>query len=173
MGGYEMKLSKRLEDALNTQINLEIEAAYTYKGMEQYFLEAGMAQYAHFFNEHVKEELEHAGDFKKFIEDVDGHVVFKAINAVSTEYDSAQHAFEAAMDHEKKISASIIGILEIAIEEKHYAAENFLRTYVDEQVEEEDLFRSLLDAIKLAGAKGVAHYHLRDLLKHDDEEDEE
>lgn len=166
-----MKLSEKLEAALNKQINLEIEAAYTYKGMEQYFRETGMSQYAHFFNEHVKEELEHAGDFKSFIEDVDGHVVYLPIQGVATEYDSAQDVFEVALEHEKMISASIIEILEIAIEEKHYAAENFLRTYVDEQVEEEDLFRGVLDAIKLAGAKGVAHYNLRDILKHEEEEE--
>lgn len=168
-----MKLSERLEAALNKQVNLEIHAAYTYKGMEQYFKEEGYLQYAHFFNEHTKEELEHADDFKTFIEDVDGHVEFLALEGVPTTYDSPKAALEAAMEHEKMISASIIEILEIAIEEKHYAAENFLRTYVDEQVEEEDLFRSLMDAVKLAGDRGAAHFNLAQILKHEDEDEDD
>ena len=163
-----MKLSKRLEEALNKQINMELEAAYTYKGMEQYFREEGLPQYAHFFEEHTKEEIEHAEDFRNFIEDVDGHVVYLPLEAVATEYSSAKEVFEAALEHEKKISASIIAILELAMEEKHYAAENFLRTYVDEQVEEEDLFRSVLDAINHAGPKGASHFNLNQILKHED-----
>jgi ferritin len=166
-----MKLSKKLMAALNKQVNLEMHAAYTYKGMEQYFREEGYPQYAHFFNEHTKEELKHAGDFKTFIEEVDGHVEFMTLEGVPTEYASPKAALEAAMDHEKMISASIISILEIAIEEKHYAAENFLRTYVDEQVEEEDLFRSVMDAMKHAGEKGAAHFNLGQILKHEHEED--
>jgi ferritin len=163
-----MKLSERLEKALNKQVNMEMHAAYLYKGMEQYFKENGYAQYAHFFNEHVKEELKHANDFESFIEDVDGHVEFFSIEGVVTEYASPKAAFDAAMEHEKEISASIIGILEIAIEEKHYAAENFLRTYVDEQVEEEDLFRSVQDAMALAGERGAAHFNLSQILRHED-----
>jgi ferritin len=163
-----MELSKRLEEALNKQINLELGAAYTYKGMEQYFREEGLPQYAHFFEEHTKEEIEHAEDFRNFIEDVDGHVVYLPLEGVSTEYSSPKEAFEAALDHEKMISASIRDILEIAIEEKHYAAENFLRTYIDEQVEEENLFRSVLEAIKHAGEKGAAPFTLSQILKHED-----
>ena len=151
-----MKLSERLEKALNKQVNMEMHAAYLYKGMEQYFKENGYAQYAHFFNEHVKEELKHANDFESFIEDVDGHVEFFSIEGVVTEYASPKAAFDAAMEHEKEISASIIGILEIAIEEKHYAAENFLRTYVDEQVEEEASADEVVQNLKLAqGAPGA------------------
>lgn len=166
-----MKLSAKLEAALNKQVNLEIHAAYTYKGMEQYFREEGLNQFAHFFHEHTKEELEHANDFKTFIEEVDGHVEFLALEGVATEYESPKAAVEAAMEHEKMISASIISILEIAIEEKHYAAENFLRTYVDEQVEEEDLFRGLQDAMKHAGDRGAAPFGLMEILKHEHEED--
>lgn len=163
-----MELSKRLLDALNKQINLELGAAYTYKGMEQYFREEGLPQYAHFFEEHIKEEIEHSEDFRNFVEDVDGHVVYLPLEGVASEYKSAQEVFEAALDHERMISASIRDILEIAIEEKHYAAENFLRTYIDEQVEEEDLFRSILNAIKYSGEKSVAHFNLMQLLKHED-----
>ncbi len=167
-----MKLSARLQDAFNHQINLEIGSAYIYKGMEQFFREEGLPQYAHFFNKHTLEELEHADDFKTFVEDVDGHIVYHPIEGVATEFASPREVFEVALNHEKLISASIINLLEIAIEEKHYAAENFLRTYVDEQVEEENLFRSLLDAIKHSGEKGASPFTLMQLLKHEEEDEE-
>lgn len=165
-----MKLSEKLQAALNKQVNLELHAAYTYKGMEQYFREEGYPQFAHFFGEHTKEELKHANDFKHFIEEVDGHVVFLPIEGAATEYASIKAALDAAMDHEKMISASIISILEIAIAEKHYAAENFLRGYVDEQVEEEDLFRSLIGAVEHAGERGASPFALGQILQHNHED---
>lgn len=160
-----MKLSERLEKALNEQIKMELEAGYKYMGMEQHFRENTMPGFASFFNRHAQEEREHAEDFRVFIEDVDGHVEFLPLEGQPTEYNSALEIFEAALDHEKKVSASIKNLLEIAIEEKNYAAENFLRTYVDEQVEEEDLFRGILDMVKFAGDDKAALFTVDGILQ--------
>lgn len=160
-----MELSKNLQDALNKQVAMELEAAYKYIGMEQYFREKSMDDFAKFFGDHAVEEREHAEDFRTFIEDVDGHVEFLSIEEQPTVYNSALEVFEAALEHEKVVSASIKDILEIALEENNYATENFLRTYVDEQVEEEDLFRSVLDLVKFAGEDKAALLVVGDKIK--------
>lgn len=160
-----MKLSDKLQKALNEQVAMELEAAYKYLGMEQYFREISLPGFAKFFGDHALEEREHAEDFRVFVEDVDGHVEFYGIEEQPTVYNSALEVFEAALAHEKKVSASILKILELAIEENNHAAENFLRTYVDEQVEEEDLFRGILDLVRFAGDNKVALLYVDDRIK--------
>lgn len=159
-----LKLSERLERALNEQVRLEMEAAYIYRGISQYFSELGTKGFEHWFNEHVKEEIEHAQDFIDFVEEMKGHVLFGALPEVATEYNSIEAAFETAYEHEQEISKSIVNILEIAIEEKNYAAENFLRTYVDEQVEEEDLFLGILEMVRYAGDDRAAIFEVDKIL---------
>src|SRR5699024_3831847 len=102
-----MKLSENLQNALNKQISLELEAAYKYLGMEQYFRERSLDGFAKFFGDHAVEEREHAEAFRVFIEDVDGHVEFLAIEEQPTVYGSALETFQAALEHEQLISKSI------------------------------------------------------------------
>lgn len=146
-----MKLSEKLEKALNDQVRFEYEAAAVYNGMRIYLEDLGAPGATNWMTKQVHEEFEHAQDFIDFIQEVDGEVKgIGSIPEVPCEYDGLLGVWEAGLEHEKEISASIRNILEIAIEEKHYAAENFLRTYIDEQVEEEDNFRSVIEMIKLA-----------------------
>lgn len=42
-------------------------------------------------------------------------------------------------------------IVLLAIEEQDFATENFFRTFVDEQVEEEALFGGVVDRLKMSG----------------------
>ncbi len=145
------KLSDKLEKALNNQVTLEYDSAFIYRGMEIFFQDMGAKGTTHFFNQQTKEEVEHAEDFTQFILDVGGKIDIGGLNKPATEYKSFLEVFEAALAHEKVVTESIRGILEIAIEEKNYAAENFLRKYVDEQVEEEDTFTGLVDQLKWIG----------------------
>lgn len=159
-----MKLSKRLNDELNRQIQMEYESAYKYNGMRLYFKSLGIPGATHWMELQTMEETHHAEDFIDFILDVDGEVETHALAEQPTRYESILDVFEKGLEHEKEISASIISILDIAIEEKNYAAENFLRTYVDEQVEEEDNFRGVIDMIKLAGDNESALFKVDSIL---------
>ena len=155
-----MKLSKKLEKALNKQVAKEYEAAYVYNGMRIYLDDFGVPGATHWMTLQTKEEIEHAEDFIQFIKSVDGQVELAEIKAETTEYDGLASVCEAVLKHEKGITKSIEEILALAIEEKNYAAENFLRTYVDEQVEEEDNFRDVLELIQLAGDDKAAMFQV-------------
>lgn len=159
-----MKLSEKLLNELNKQVTLELESSYIYYGMKTYFSNLGIPGATHWFDLQYKEEIRHAEDFIAFIEEMDGKVVLGELKKPSTEYKSILDVFETGLEHEKLISKSISDILEIAIEEKNYAAENFLRTYIDEQLEEEDNFRSQIDLIKLAGDDKAAFFKVDSIL---------
>lgn len=145
------KLSEALEKEFNRQITLEYDSAYIYRGMEVFFQDMGAKGITNFFHVQTNEEVEHAEDFTQFVLDVGGSVELGELNKPATEYNSLLEVFEAALEHEKKVTESIRSILELAIEEKNYAAENFLRKYVDEQVEEEDTFVGLVNLLKWIG----------------------
>jgi ferritin len=49
----------------------------------------------------------------------------------------------------------IDNIVSMSIEEKDYATENFFRTFVDEQVEEEATASGIVDKLKKAGESGI------------------
>lgn len=159
-----MKLSKNLEKMFNEQIQKELESAYIYKGMESYFAELGINGFTHFMKHQAAEEVEHAEAFMNFVREVDGHVVLDALNTPAVDYGSILEVFEKAYEHEQFISKSIDDLLTVAIEEKHYGAENFLRKFVTEQIEEEDTFRGIVDLFKFAGDDKAAIMKINDML---------
>lgn len=160
-----MKLSNRLNDALVEQVRLEYEAAWLYNGMRIFLDDLGAVGATKWMTAQVYEEMHHAQDFIDFIMEADGEIdAVGGIDAASCDYDGLLSVWEAGLDHEKKITKSITNILEIAIEDKNYAAENFLRTYVDEQLEEEDNFRNVIELIKLAEDDKAAIFRVDAIL---------
>lgn len=159
-----MKLSDKLLKAFNEQIQKEYDSAYIYKGMEMYFADLGIDGFKHFFNKQAKEEVEHAEKFENFVWEVDGKVELEALNKPEQNYNSIVDVFKAGLEHEKFVSQSIRDLLAIAIEEKHYAAENFLRGFVDEQVEEEDTFRGIVDMLEFVGDDKAAIFKINSML---------
>ncbi len=153
-----MTFSKTLLEGFNAQIQKEYDSSYIYTGMELYFKNLGIPGFEHFFKLQAKEEKEHAEDFTNFVFDMNESVELFALNKPKTAYNSVLEVFEAALEHEKFISKSIADLLVLAIKESNFAAENFLRKYIDEQVEEEATFQSIVDTIKFLGDDKAALY---------------
>lgn len=159
-------LSKKLEIALNKQINFEFFSAYTYQYITTFFKDRGLNGFATWFKAQAKEEVAHAQKFIDFIQDRDGHVVFEEIKAVKPDLvSSVKGAIEYSLAHEKMVSGAIYDLLTLAIEEKDYATENLLRWFIDEQVEEESTFRGILDAVVFLNDNPVGIYELDKKLK--------
>lgn len=160
-----MKLSKELNDALVEQVRLEYEAAWLYNGMRIFLEDLGAVGATRWMTAQVHEEFTHAQDFINFIMDADGEInQVGGLDATNCDYEGLQDVWETGLEHEKKITRSITDILEMAINEKNYAAENFLRTYVDEQLEEEDNFRNVIELIKLAEDDKGAMFRVDSIL---------
>jgi ferritin len=73
---------------------------------------------------------------------------------------SFKNLFEIGLKHEKAVTKSIHKMYEVALKEKDYAAVNFLNWFVEEQVEEEDQFNTILGKIKLIEEHGGSIYML-------------
>jgi ferritin len=151
-----MAMSEQLRDAFNEQIALEFSAAYTYLAMAAYFEEENLTGMAHWMTMQHEEELVHARKFFQFMLDRDAGVHLGAIAEPKQDYGSAVEAFEAALAHERKVSAAIHQLYRMADEESDYASMPLLSWFIDEQLEEEASVGRILDRVKLAGDNPAA-----------------
>ena len=137
-------ISKRLEEAINAQINAELWSAYLYLSMSAYCQDKGYTGIANWFAIQFKEEQDHAQIFYNYLVSRGGRVLLQPIAAVETEWASPLAAFEATYEHEQKVTSLINNLMQIAVEEKDFASQSRMQWFIDEQVEEEE---SALDII--------------------------
>lgn len=74
-----------------------------------------------------------------------------AIAKPQTEWKTPLEAFEAAFAHEQHITSRIDGLMTLAVSEKDYASQSFLKWFVDEQVEEEAHADEVVQKLKMTG----------------------
>ncbi len=153
-------LSEKMEGSLNNQLNAELYSAYLYLSMAAYFESKGLSGFAKWMEAQAKEEQAHAEKFYNYIQERDGRVVLKAIEAPPVEWESVIDVFEYTKNHESKVTSMINDLVDLAMGEKDHATNNFLQWFVEEQVEEEDSVRKILDELKLVGTTGGGMFML-------------
>lgn len=153
-----MRLSKKMEIALNKQINEEFWSAYLYLSMSTHFASKGKPGVAKWFKDQFDEEQEHAVKLMDYVVEREGVVTLEPIKKVHNEWKSVLHAFEETLAHEKVVSGFINELVGLAREEKDYATENMLQWFVSEQVEEESTAQGLIDALTMIGDNGFGLY---------------
>jgi ferritin len=94
--------------------------------------------------------------FIDFVNERSGRVILTAIEAPETEWDSPLSAFEGTLQHERKVTALINDLVELAVAEKDHAAQVFLQWFVTEQIEEESAAEAIVANLRLGGDSGVA-----------------
>lgn len=151
-------ISDRLAEAINEQLNFELESGYVYKGMEAYFGNEGLDGFQHFMKLQAEEEYEHHQKFADFLYDVDKKVSYKEIPAATNEYASPKAVIDAALKHEQEVTKRIRNLYEIAMEEKDYDAFKILDWFLTEQIEEESTFRGILDRYELLNESATTTY---------------
>lgn len=142
-------LSKKVEDALNEQLNAEMFSAYLYLAMTAYFESRSLDGFANWMRIQAREELMHALKFYDFINERDGRVTLKAVGAPTKEWKTPLSVFEAAYEHEGKITDLINQLMNLAIKESDHATQIFLQWFVTEQVEELANSKAVIEKLKL------------------------
>jgi ferritin len=155
-----MKLSTKLETALNDQLNLELVSSYAYLGMAAYFQQTPFTGFAQWMELQSDEELVHARKFFRYIAERNGNIELASIPTPKCDYKSALQVFQASLGHEQKVSAAICGIYEMALAEKDFATLSFLKWFLDEQVEEEKTVGEMVAKLELVGDNRNGLFHL-------------
>lgn len=153
-------ISKRLEEAVNAQINAEMWSAYLYLSMSSYCYNAGYTGMANWFAVQFREEQDHAQIFINYLQSRGGRVLLRAIDAVDTEWASPLAAFEHTLKHEEKVTSLINNLMAIAVEEKDFASQSRLQWFIDEQVEEEENATDIIQKLRMLNGNGYGMYQL-------------
>ncbi len=144
-------LSKTLQDAINNQINLELSSAYIYLSMAAHFEGENLGGFANWMQVQYHEETEHAMKFFKYVYERGGNVILKAIPQPVAKFKSPLDVMHIVLEHEQKVTASINKLYELALKEKDYATQSFLKWYIDEQVEEEKNATDIINMLEMTG----------------------
>lgn len=151
-------LSKRMVEALNEQINAEMWSAYLYLSMSLNAAAKGHKGVANWFAIQFKEEQDHARILINYTLSRGGEVKLAPIAEVETSWKNPLAMFKDTLEHEKKVTALITKLYEIAVEEKDYPTQNRLKWFIDEQVEEEENAQDIIDSLDKVGDDGLGLY---------------
>lgn len=141
-------LSKKLLEGLNNQINFEFYSSYTYLAMAGYCESIDLSGFANFFRVQAKEELDHAMKLYDYVYQKNGSVVLEQVNKPQGDYDGIIDVFEKGYEHEQLVTRKIYELTDIAYEEREHSTISLLKWFIDEQVEEENSFNSLVKRVR-------------------------
>ena len=149
-------ISKKMEKALNEQVNAEMYSAYLYLSMSSYFESTNLPGFAGWMKAQAQEEMMHAMKIYDYVNERGGRITLTAIEGPPTKWKSPLAVFEATYKHEQVVTGRINDLVDLAIEEKDHATNAFLQWFVTEQVEEEKSADEIVQKLKLmADAPGA------------------
>ncbi|MPQ43844.1 ferritin [Clostridium tarantellae] len=157
-------LSENLLNELNEQVNFEFYSSYTYLAMSAFAESVDLSGFANFFRVQAQEELFHAMKLYDYIFQKGGVVKLDTVQKPNSEFKDIIDAFEKGYEHEKLVTSKIYKLADIASEEKEHATLSLLNWFIDEQVEEENNFNSLLKRVRRSEGNPAALYMMDDEL---------
>lgn len=140
-----------IQDAMNEQLNAELYASHLYLAMSARFEDLNFPGFAHWMRAQSEEERDHAMRFYEFIDDRGGSVQVSSLDEPTVSFKTPVEAFQAALDHERKVTGAIHDLYELAETEKDYATHPFLEEFIKEQVEEEKTAQGIVDRLEMIG----------------------
>jgi ferritin len=149
------KLSTPLSAAFNAQIQKEFASAYLYLEMAARCSAANLKGTAHWLRKQWDEEVGHATKMMDYAIGRGNEVHLESLPEPEFEYRSLTDVFEHVLRHEQEVTAAINDLYSRAAQEKDWAAQAFLQWYVNEQVEEENAARDILDLLRVGGDQGA------------------
>lgn len=150
-----MELTKKLSDAFNKQINAEMWSSNLYLQMGIFFADMGLEGCAHWMRKQAEEEMEHAHRLIDYSVKRGGKAQFGQIEAVPTQWEDVQKVFEQVYSHECHVSRLIDQLMDVAVAEDDKATQEFLRWFINEQVEEEETAKGILDKFAVFGVHAL------------------
>lgn len=153
-------LSKKLQSALNDQINAELFSAYLYLSMSSWFKAQNLEGFASWLQVQAQEEVSHAMKIYGYLHNKGSDVELKQIEAPKKSWKSPLAAFEDTYKHEVYISGRINDLVDLAVADKDHATTVLLHWFVGEQVQEEASALAVVEKLKLVSTHPGGIYML-------------
>ena len=162
-----MKISTKMKKALNDQVALEALASNSYLAMASWCEVTGYQGGADYFYAQSDEERTHMLKIVHYLNDVGATATISAIKAPTASYKSLEGLIKTALKNEQTVTKAIHKMVEITQKEKDHSTYAFLEWFVNEQVQEETKFETLLQKFDLIGRDKIAINEIDKILASD------
>jgi len=162
-----MKLSPKMKKALNDQVTLEASASNSYLAMASWCEVTGYKGAADYFYAQSDEERTHMLKIVHYLNDVGATATIPATKAPVSSYKSLEGLIKTALKNEQAVTKAIHKMVEITQKEKDHSTYAFLEWFVNEQVQEETKFETILLKFDLLVRDKLAIHEIDKLLAAD------
>ena len=157
-------LNAKVRELLNDQINKEFYSAYLYLDFSNYYERVGLDGFANWYKVQAQEERDHAMMFYQYLQDHDELVELDAIGKPDKVFNDNMGPLQAALEHERYVTALINNIYGAAYDVRDFRTMQFLDWFVKEQGEEEKTASDLITKMELFGNDPKSLYMLNSEL---------
>lgn len=159
-----MKISPKVKKSLDAQIALESNASNTYLAMASWCEVTGYDGSAAFFYSQAEEERQHMLKFIHYLNDVGSVATIPGTKPPASDFKSLETMIKTALNNEKIVTKAIHNIVDIAQKERDHSTFAFIEWFVNEQVEEEKQFETILQKFDLLGRDKLAVHEIDKIL---------
>jgi ferritin len=142
---------RRFVALLHEQVRQEFTAHQQYTALAVWFDANDLPQLAKHFYSQALEERRHAMMMVKYLLDRDVPVQVPGVDDVRNDFANAHELIVLALEQEKKVTAQVEQLFNVAREENDVIGEQFILWFLREQVEEVSAMSTLLTVSERAG----------------------
>ena len=146
-----MRISPKMKKALNDQIAMEAAASNSYLAMASWCEVTGYQGGADYFYAQSDEEKTHMLKIIHYLNDIGATATIPAVKAPTSSYKSLEGVVKTALKSEQAVTKAIHKMVELSHKEKDHCTYAFLEWFVNEQVQEETKFETILQKFDLLG----------------------
>ena len=162
-----MKISAKMKKALDDQVALEAFASNSYLAMASWCEVTGYQGGADYFYAQSDEERTHMLKVVHYLNDMGAIATIPATKAPASSYKSLEAVIKTALKSEQTVTKAIHTMVEIAQKERDHSTFAFLEWFVNEQVQEETKFETILQKFDLLGRDKLAVHEIDKILAAD------
>ena len=149
-------LKEEIVESINKQIKMEATSSSAYLAMAGWCDIRGYDNCAKFFFKQSDEERGHQLKFFHYLADMEAVAISPSVDEVEHEFSSLRSVFEKALEYEISVSESIHDMVRLARKQGDIATEEFLRWFVQEQIEEEFVARKCVELFDVFGEEKLS-----------------
>ncbi|WP_258105591.1 ferritin [Marinoscillum sp. MHG1-6] len=149
-------LKEEIVTILNKQIKMEAKSSAAYLAMAAWCDINGYDNSADFFFKQSDEERKHQLKLYHYLCDMECQAVSPTVDESQHDFTSLRSVFEAALEHEIAVTDAIHDIVRECRKHGDIATEEFMRWFVQEQIEEEYVARRILELFDVLGEDKIA-----------------
>ncbi len=149
-------LKDEIVDILNKQVKIEAHSCAAYLAMAAWCDVRGYDNCAEFFFKQSDEERKHQLKLFHYIVDMECDAISPSIGDSQHDFGTLREVFEKALEMEIGVSDAIHEIMGECRKYNDIATEEFMRWFVQEQIEEEYVARRALELFDVLGEDKIA-----------------